>query len=46
MAELDRSWYGRVLVERVEALATEAEWRRAYPQVIEWEAGLAIEASL
>jgi polyphosphate kinase 2 (PPK2 family) len=26
----DRSWYGRVLVERVEGFATEAEWRRAY----------------
>jgi polyphosphate kinase 2 PPK2/HD domain-containing protein len=31
MAVLDRSWYGRVLVERVEGLATEDEWRRAYP---------------
>ena len=26
----DRSWYGRVLVERVEAYATPTEWRRAY----------------
>jgi polyphosphate kinase 2 (PPK2 family) len=46
MAVLDRSWYGRVLVERVEALATEAEWRRAYPQIVEWEAGLAIEGAV
>jgi AMP-polyphosphate phosphotransferase len=46
MAVLDRSWYGRVLVERVEALATEAEWRRAYPEIIEWEAGLAIEGAV
>jgi polyphosphate kinase 2 (PPK2 family) len=45
MAVLDRSWYGRVLVERVEALATEEEWRRAYPQIVEWEAGLAIEGA-
>jgi polyphosphate kinase 2 (PPK2 family) len=43
MAVLDRSWYGRVLVERVEGLATEPEWRRAYPQIVEWEAGLAAE---
>ena len=43
MAVLDRSWYGRVLVERVEGFATEAEWRRAYPQIVEWEAGLATE---
>jgi polyphosphate kinase 2 (PPK2 family) len=46
MAVLDRSWYGRVLVERVEALATEAEWKRAYPQIVEWEAGLAIEGGV
>jgi AMP-polyphosphate phosphotransferase len=46
MAVLDRSWYGRVLVERVEALATEEEWRRAYPQIVEWEAGLAIEGAV
>jgi polyphosphate kinase 2 (PPK2 family) len=43
MAVLDRSWYGRVLVERVEGFATEAEWRRAYPQIVDWEAGLAAE---
>ena len=29
----DRSWYGRVLVERVEDLATEKEWRRAYAEI-------------
>jgi AMP-polyphosphate phosphotransferase len=43
MAVLDRSWYGRVLVERVEGFAAEAEWRRAYPQIVAWEAGLAGE---
>jgi polyphosphate kinase 2 (PPK2 family) len=43
MAVLDRSWYGRVLVERVEGLAAEAEWRRAYPQIVQWETGLAAE---
>jgi AMP-polyphosphate phosphotransferase len=43
MAVLDRSWYGRVLVERVEGLATDVEWRRAYPQIVQWEAGLAKE---
>ncbi len=43
MAVLDRSWYGRVLVERVEGLATEREWRRAYPQIVQWETGLATE---
>ena len=30
MAVLDRSWYGRVLVERVEGFASEAAWQRAY----------------
>ena len=29
----DRSWYGRVLVERVEGLATNKEWRRAYHEI-------------
>jgi polyphosphate:AMP phosphotransferase len=33
----DRSWYGRVLVERVEHLATEPEWRRAYDEINEFE---------
>jgi polyphosphate kinase 2 (PPK2 family) len=46
MAVLDRSWYGRVLVERVEGLATETEWRRAYPQIVEWETGLATEGAV
>lgn len=33
----DRSWYGRVLVERVEGFATEQEWRRAYSEIGEFE---------
>jgi polyphosphate:AMP phosphotransferase len=33
----DRSWYGRVLVERVEGFATEREWRRAYSEIDEFE---------
>jgi AMP-polyphosphate phosphotransferase len=33
----DRSWYGRVLVERVEQFATEAEWARAYAEINEFE---------
>jgi polyphosphate kinase 2 (PPK2 family) len=33
----DRSWYGRVLVERVEGLATGQEWRRAYREINEFE---------
>ena len=37
IAVFDRSWYGRVLVERVEGLATEAEWRRAYDEINEFE---------
>ncbi len=36
----DRSWYGRVLVERVEGFATEQEWRRAYQEINEFEAQL------
>ncbi len=33
----DRSWYGRVLVERVEGFATRVEWRRAYGEINEFE---------
>lgn len=38
VAIFDRSWYGRVLVERVEGFASEAEWRRAYDEINEFEA--------
>ena len=33
----DRSWYGRVLVERVEGFAPERDWRRAYSEICEFE---------
>ncbi|MBL8898677.1 MAG: polyphosphate:AMP phosphotransferase [Planctomycetes bacterium] len=33
----DRSWYGRVLVERVEGLASAAEWSRAYDEIAHFE---------
>jgi polyphosphate kinase 2 (PPK2 family) len=41
MAVLDRTWYGRVLVERVEGLATEEQWRRAYREIDDFERMLA-----
>ncbi|KIU29807.1 polyphosphate kinase [Sphingomonas melonis] len=37
----DRSWYGRVLVERVEGFASEAEWRAGYDAINGFEAELA-----
>lgn len=43
MAILDRSWYGRVLVERVEELTPEPVWRRAYGEIRNFEEGLAAE---
>ena len=43
MSIFDRSWYGRVLVERVEGFATEAEWRRAYEEIVRFERSLAQE---
>jgi polyphosphate kinase 2 (PPK2 family) len=43
MAVLDRSWYGRVLVERVEKFATKAQWMRAYDEINEFEGTLAAE---
>jgi polyphosphate kinase 2 (PPK2 family) len=41
MAVFDRSWYGRVLVERVEGFASPDEWERAYGEILEFERSLA-----
>ena len=43
MAVFDRSWYGRVLVERVEGFATEVEWQRAYDEINGFESTLAAD---
>jgi polyphosphate kinase 2 (PPK2 family) len=43
MAVLDRSWYGRVLVERVEGFATKEQWKRAYGEIVAYETSLAME---
>jgi polyphosphate:AMP phosphotransferase len=40
IAIFDRSWYGRVLVERVEGYCTEYDWMRAYPEINDFEAQL------
>ncbi|TML99422.1 MAG: UDP-galactose-lipid carrier transferase [Actinobacteria bacterium] len=37
VAVLDRTWYGRVLVERVEGFATNAQWKRAYDEINAFE---------
>jgi polyphosphate kinase 2 (PPK2 family) len=37
MTVFDRSWYGRVLVERVEEFATRDEWERAYSTIVDFE---------
>jgi len=36
----DRSWYGRVLVERVEGFASEPDWMRAYREIVDFEHSL------
>jgi polyphosphate kinase 2 (PPK2 family) len=46
MAVFDRSWYGRVLVERVEEFATPAQWKRAYAEISEFEQALAAEGTV
>ena len=46
MTIFDRSWYGRVLVERVERLATEVQWRRAYDEITDFEHSLAEEGMI
>ncbi len=46
MAVFDRSWYGRVLVERVDGLADREQWLRAYDEIIDFERGLAEEGAI
>ena len=46
MAVFDRSWYGRVLVERVEGFATREQWLRAYDEINGFERSLADEGMI
>ncbi len=46
MTVLDRSWYGRVLVERVEGFATDEQWGRAYQEIVEFEHTLVAEGTI
>ena len=46
MSVFDRTYYGRVLVERVEGLAAESEWRRAYREIVEFERSLCTEGTV
>jgi AMP-polyphosphate phosphotransferase len=46
MAVFDRSWYGRVLVERVDGFATEEQWRRGYDEIVQFERSLALEGMI
>jgi polyphosphate kinase 2 (PPK2 family) len=46
MSVYDRSWYGRVLVERVEGYATEGQWRRAYDEIVAFERSLGAEGTI
>ena len=46
IAIFDRSWYGRVLVERVEKLATKDAWKRAYPEICDFERMLVADGTV
>jgi polyphosphate kinase 2 (PPK2 family) len=46
MAVFDRSWYGRVLVERVEGYATREQWLRAYDEINGFERTLSDEGTI
>jgi polyphosphate kinase 2 (PPK2 family) len=46
MAVFDRSWYGRVLVERVEGFATREQWLRAYDEINGFERTLTDEGTI
>lgn len=41
IAIFDRTWYGRVMVERIEGFCREEDWRRAYQEINEMEAHMA-----
>ena len=46
VAIFDRTWYGRVLVERVEKFATPEQWGRAYEEIVDFEHQLADQGSI
>lgn len=46
IAIFDRTWYGRVLVERIEGFATNDEWQRAYDEINRFESDLAAAGTL
>ena len=46
MSVFDRSWYGRVLVERVEGFASPEEWERAYATIVEFERTFCVESGV
>lgn len=46
MAVFDRSWYGRVLVERIEGFATPEQWGRAFHEIVSFEQTLVLEGMI
>jgi polyphosphate kinase 2 (PPK2 family) len=46
MAVFDRSWYGRVLVERIEGFCSRDEWKRAYKAIVDFEESLVVESTI
>ncbi|MBN8870233.1 MAG: UDP-galactose-lipid carrier transferase [Solirubrobacterales bacterium] len=46
MAVFDRSWYGRVLVERIEGFATKKEWKRSYREIRNFEQAMTDEGTI
>ncbi len=46
MAVFDRTWNGRVLVERIEGYATVEQWQRAYAEIVDFERSLFLEGTI
>ena len=46
MAVFDRSWYGRVLVERIEGFCSKDDWKRAYKAIVDFEESLCHESTI
>lgn len=46
MAVFDRSWYGRVLVERIEGFCSKDDWKRGYRSIVDFERSLCEESTI
>ena len=46
MGVFDRSWYGRVMVERIEGFCSRDDWKRAYKAIVDFEESMCVESTI